>query len=861
VVQEQKPLRCDILVPDDVVVLLDNSVKTVARAVHPTDPLQTYQYRLLALRPADLESPDKAREKIRFAITAIESGTFDAMFVNAARLQHPQVISAQGQAISLREHSLTHLRQLLEDQASLTNVLREGKRAVDADRVIGVHATDEAQIEQVAAYLSRSNSPITAQMDRLFTAERVPIMLHDNANSAAMRRVPGQDGPLRKDVGAHIYLSPILPNAASRDYHILSLQFNTVLFDELTSKQLGILRDEDITRASGTELSRVRYYLDRKRQDIGRYNKSSGKLIAMFPDSLEMAKRKAQSTSAARNTVNYDDATATFAEAHHLLTFYQDQADQSRIRDRFDTVVEFHDKAMQELDRRIDERLRGAVLPPPIPPQAIASTEVDTGQPLDAAEAIRRANSFATKQLPSHYKLRSYLVPTKDHRIVIKLTNDAGDTVERPIKISQPNAETALDIKRRVQAHLLDMPGIVPYRGPRKEGSYHVNLDELIPASAERHRISPRYGEYRLKIDWRDRNEEISIPLGVQYAAENRDEANERAQFVLRQLANARLENPERSHLPLTKRDLIDQLREHVQQRGGQWDERTHGEIDGFPVALRFPFSRPGMQQESWLQIDDLKTDGDPNYTWVLPVNVVVNGTRLANASTHINLHVRDRKTAEERAIGAVNHMMRTVSNLPANAEWAIDPERPNYLLDLTEAARNAAPHLIDTNRLTDIQNELRSPFQKDLRVQLVGEPVVADGMQTFTLGIARGGDQGLAEPVLANTGRGEPPSSVQRRFSVPVSRASDIPAFADAVNRTFREVISEEYDPRSSLNYDAENLRKLKTPRPFRPSFAPNVLDRAIDTHLPNHPEMTALDVHASRVQRVTGGRDARRP
>lgn len=843
-VQDPKLLQCDILAPDDVVVLLDGTPKTVADSIANTDSLKTLNYRLFSIKPTELDDSSKVRQIMQDNLKLIESGAFDSMFSQAAILAPEPGVERLQMAVSIRDRAISQLQRFLNDQKSFDQLIVQGKKLVGDIRAAGFQATPNEQYEKTAEIVTSENSPITKKMERLFAAERIPIVIFSKANAGELHML--HDGFLKPTDAAHIYFSTeFIDNKPSRT-SVAPLAFSQILMDQITSQKLGILLDAEVPKVGKVDQTKVRYTLERKRKEIEKHNKSSSSPILMFPDAIDTAKLNNNSPNPDRE---FDSNRSQLAELHHLLTYYNNDDDKAKIRDRFDNAQNYYSAIMQTLGDRIDARLNAASLPPPVVIHA-EDDELHPKTPVTADEAIARADRFARANLPGHYKLRSYLQPTPDHRIAIKLTDDDGDTVEKVITLAEPDAERALDIKRRVQAHLMDIPGIVPYRGPMKEGSYHVGQDELVPASLPRSRISPRFGEYRVKLDWREPNEEMSIPLGLQYSADNHNEAVRRAEIVTQQLNEARQSHAGSTHLPLTKRDLIDHLRHEIQQQGGRWDERTHGEIDQFPAMLRFPFAERGHQQDSWLQIEELRTDGDPNYTWVLPINVVVDGQRLANASTHVNLHVRDRHAAEERAIETVNRLMQQINTLPRHTQWAIDPERPTHLLELSEAARNASPNLIDTNRLTDMQNELRSPFQKDLTIQVVGEPTDKDGKVHFNLGIVRGREHDVAEPVLTKSGDDMPPVSVLRRFAIAAAQREDIPRFVEAVNTTFRKVVGEEYDPRSAMNYDAEHLRKLKTPRPFKPNFAPSVFDRAIETHLPSFTDVTSLDGHVRRAR-----------
>ncbi|MHC5539483.1 hypothetical protein ACYOEI_14795, partial [Singulisphaera rosea] len=108
-----------------------------------------------------------------------------------------------------------------------------------------------------------------------------------------------------------------------------------------------------------------------------------------------------------------------------------------------------------------------------------------------------------------------------------------------------------------------------------------------------------------------------------------------------------------------------------------------------------------------------------------------------------------------------------------------------------------------------------------------------------FALGLFRGGRHGLAEPMLENAGPEAPTKPVERVFSVPAKGVDDVRRLEEVVDRTFQATIEEEYDPRSARNYDREGMRKLKTPRPFKPDYAPKAMDDAIRSHLGEIPDI----------------------
>lgn len=860
-VDGSRSIRSDVVGPDGVVLLFHGKTSSVLESLEPTPfhPLDNYNFSLVSFRPSDLDDPDKVRRRLADALGAVVAGDLDAMFHKAASTLEIIWGERRHEPNKLREDAVHTLRQYLDRPEALDGFIRGAKRIVQEAHSQGIRPVDDRQLDAAGARLADSRSPLTPSLDRLFAAERVPFVLFDGHNSAVLKRLRG-GSPFHKPTDALSISAPtsfLEGDQKASDAAAIALGF--MILDQLKPPKLNLVSDKDLEHLPGTDYQKMKYQLGRKRKDIASYNRAARRPIQMFPDEATASAHRAntQDVGDALLLSAMHDPSSALSEAHHLLTHYAGGPEQGRIQDRFDHVVRFHDAAMAEIDRKIEQRLDAARLPP-LPPPSQPDTQ-PTGPappdrtPLTPEAAVARADRFARDQLPAHYRLRVLLQPTPDHPMVLKLTDDAGHTAESTITTFEPDANRALDIKQRVQAHLLDVAGIAPYRGPMRQGGYNLDGDEFIPAAPARSRLTPKYGEYRLKLNWEHPREELSLSLGLKYSTENRGEAERRAEFVREQLAQARREHPDGQYLPLTKSDLADTLRAHVQSQGRPWHERTHAQIDQFPVALRFPFRGEGRDQESWLQVDALQTDGNPNYTWVLPLHVVVGGQRLSNASTHVNLHVCDRRVAEQRAIDTVNHLMQLVSEFPANARWAIDPAHPKILQTLSEAARAAAPHLLDTNRLTDIQNELRFPHKRDLAVRLARPPREEDGRLRFALGLFRGGEHGLSEPVLENAGNG-PPQPVERGFSIPADGADRIHQFEEHVNRTFRAVIEEGYDPRSSRNYDREGMRKLKAPLPFQPDRAPRVMDDAIGTHLGSFPEIAPDSPHLFRTR-------ARRP
>lgn len=842
-----RKIRSDVVGTDGVVLLMHGKIASVFESLEPEQNLfDSYNYSLVALRPSDLDDREKVRQKLMGALKAVVSGEFDPVFRKAAAVLGPDGHTPE----SIRRAAAQILAHHLGSPEELDEVILKFKAAVREAHHQGVSPSDDGKLDALRSYLESDRSPLTGSLDRYLAAERVPFVISSQGDGALQKSRRGGSSLRRpSDATAFVVVGGFQEdNAKARGQAGFTLSH--LITDELVTGKLKLSSNTELEHLPGIDFQKMKYQLGRKRKEIAQHNRNARLPIHMFPDEKMAAFVRANSSDrSARAMANeLHDTACNLGESHHLLTHYTDAADRRKVRDRFDHVVQFHDAAMAHLDSKIEAHLAESLLPPlqlqDLQGSPAAGPQPADRTPLTADAAIARADGFARDKLPAHYRLRVLLQPTPDHPIIVNLADETGKPAILTIVTHEPDATKALDLKRRVQAHLLDMPGVAPYRGPMREGSYNVGQDEFIPSEPARSRVTPKYGEYRLKMNWERPREEIGVSLGLNYSADNREEAERRAEFVREQLDQARRAHPEGSHLPLTKRDLVDSLKAHVQSRGGPWHELTHGQIDHFPASLRFPFRGAG-DQESWLQVETLQTDGNPNYTWVLPLHIVVNGQRLSNASTHVNLHVRDRRAAEERAIDTVNRLMGQVRALPPGAGWAVDPASPNTLQSLSDAARDAAPQLLDTNRLKDIQNELRFPHKRDLSVRVARTPTQEHGRLRFALGLFRGGRHGLAEPVLENVGPETPPRHVERAFSVPATGVDDVRRLEAVVDRTFQATIEEEYDPRSARNYDREGMRKLKTPRPFKPDYAPKAMDDAIRTHLGDFPEIAPDSPH----------------
>jgi hypothetical protein len=129
-------------------------------------------------------------------------------------------------------------------------------------------------------------------------------------------------------------------------------------------------------------------------------------------------------------------------------------------------------------------------------------------------------------------------------------------------------------------------------------------------------------------------------------------------------------------------------------------------------------------------------------------------------------------------------------------------------------------------------------------------------GRTRFTIGIIRGGCDGLEERVREIAENSERPM-VTRRFTVPTAQAEQFSRFLQAVQGSFRATVDDAYDPRSARNYDRAQRQVIQWPRKFHPGYAPKLIDDAIRTHLPEFPDIVAE--RAPRSPRRDDGRQGR--
>lgn len=182
--------------------------------------------------------------------------------------------------------------------------------------------------------------------------------------------------------------------------------------------------------------------------------------------------------------------------------------------------------------------------------------------------------------------------------------------------------DDAIDLKIAVQSKILNQEGIEPLRTSRKSGHVSVGMDDAMPffsfdPTKRTTKVSPMGdGVYTLEIDAPDRKHSkiihASIPLGLNDDPENMSEARKRERVVMDFIESHRKEEKW-----VTKKDVLDILKQHVQQEGKSWISRENIPLQGFTKPRIIHIAGGDKPQKITLAPITLTMDaGGPNPSW-----------------------------------------------------------------------------------------------------------------------------------------------------------------------------------------------------------------------------------------------------
>jgi len=525
--------------------------------------------------------------------------------------------------------------------------------------------------------------------------------------------------------------------------------------------------------------------------------------------------------------------------------------------------------------------------PPPPRTHIHSSGDDDEKLPVSASQLIDDATAWIRRQLPDGYRRwRCYLEPNNAHTIILKL-NQNNDTEPRILELDthQPDNMRALRLKKQVQQMLIDMPELVPYRGPHRAGRYDMQMDEPIPSGEFTAGRGPirQNGGYGVEFKWpaRDGRPEEVMSFGLGVLANDHGGNPEAQQRYEEAIATIRAEQDEyrqhadenRPYLPITKQDILDTVRQRTLNAGGNWL---------YPEAMANPdfhhhivlYSNGGENgdQSVELRTQRLRPSGTPNPTWSLPLQFAINGVQLTRGNGTINLHTGDIELAHERAMRVIQYIIERVNNWDGPhapdpnrcarngnrtpVHFAVNPDIPSRLLDFSQNdAVHEAFNRIDHSRLTDILNECKFMFRRDMHSRIINRTRPQDdGYASFTLSLARGMYDDRPETVYHPAHNGTPPGPTERHFRVRIRHGFDhdraIVDLNHSINRTLKGshdpkelspggVITEEYNPWSDLMFAEDRQSRIRGPREFFPDYGSKTFFNIVDNVRKTFPDI----------------------
>jgi hypothetical protein len=483
-------------------------------------------------------------------------------------------------------------------------------------------------------------------------------------------------------------------------------------------------------------------------------------------------------------------------------------------------------------------------IPAPPPPPAdivepvkneIAAPEPaasDNTAPISWDELRNKAEAFVQARLqenPPFTMLRASLGLQQGHAITLQLSrwleDENGfrrvDSTEKTIELRQPDMEQALEMKRRLQTHLLQpqQPGqphpIVEYRRLHEGRNMAAENDPLPPTvplpdpqqpnpDGSAGRFFKRGGLHTLRLVFPQEGQGqanttvMEIPLGVRQG-EPLDEPNRRRIMALGYLERLR----EQGQLA-TAQDVRLWLRNEVVRQQQEWSPAASINLGEHPEITRDIVVK-NLAQHTVLHVENPKLIGSPNDYWAVPIQIRVNGKTIA--TTRINTHIRDAETVLAQIEEITGHMRvgleRHAMEHP-EATWVIDNKILGQLIE-TNGHRSGN---IDWNVIDRISAEL--PYIQKLDVVASAPEILENGKTGFTLRIQRRDGSLFKEGTSSNS------ATVERHFTLSPGDTGEetlqrIELFRQKTDGDFKKLLDDAYNPKSALNMQKDQRNPVE--------------------------------------------------
>jgi hypothetical protein len=516
-----------------------------------------------------------------------------------------------------------------------------------------------------------------------------------------------------------------------------------------------------------------------------------------------------------------DDARAAYSLLYpERKRDIPDEATQKALREEIRQVAGNAIKqAFADANKPLPASLAAAIPEPPVPPPSPGAA--------DWEHLRRRAEEFVGEKLkdqPPYNMFRCNLDMRPGHAVTLHLSrwvNGGGhrrvETCSDTILLNEPSLERALEMKKRLQSHVLNTMPVTEHRRLH-EGHYITTDADFLPSTApipdpnraepdgRAGRIIKRGGVHALKLIFPDNTAaagesprvEAEIPLGVRQGGDF-EEANRRRIMVLDHLDQVRHHKRR-----VTSQDVRVWLQNEI-VRGGKtrWEQAESIDLRDRPsvqndIAVQFPGP---AGEATTLHVDTPKLEGTPNAFWTVPVSIRLNGKEMVK--TTVNTHIRDADMALERINEITSHFKTELERHAAanpGSHWQLGADGRLMQFNEEHLQKNRN---VDWTRLDRIKDQLGYVRQLSVRISPPQE-ANAKGPD-FTLNVQRADGSDFLRDLPGHRG-GAP---LTREIAIGASmnaadKAAVAEKFREAVHASFTEAVNEAYRPQRDPAFES---------------------------------------------------------
>ncbi|MEI7669152.1 MAG: hypothetical protein WCJ33_03620, partial [Pseudomonadota bacterium] len=526
-----------------------------------------------------------------------------------------------------------------------------------------------------------------------------------------------------------------------------------------------------------------------------------------------------------------------------------------RISDAAPLLVQFHNEVIKWLEQRTEALQKTPLYDPFFDPARLITLETETKvnksfapQPFTAEEKeqklINEIKPFieeALEQDPTFNQFKCSLLPNS-YDFKMTLRNKDGSDIESKISLQADNFDEAIDLKKRLQSHILNHQGIVPlYLRPQNPDRTTTTIEGFVPNIApdkiELCEVGEdRHKHYAARVEFtlmHGETGEMIIPLGLNYEPANLQEAESRLNHLSNYIAELRNINRWETVGEVT-RDLRNFALTNETKKG--WRVADTIKLENYElVNLDLPSTDPNSQstkiKSAKLKLMDKSNSGTNNPYWRLSYTISVqeaNGD-IKECESTLHLQTTDEDVAKTRGGEAMNFLVEEFARLRekfTDLRWVIDKdcsEPGNFELQLKDGSSLSLP---EPHNLAHVIDDIPSP---NLNFSIVHN--IDRDANKITFCCMRGGE---TEKLVGF--KGVAGLELIRTFKIGEENNPD--QIAQNVVETFRRFIQDSYSSRTE-----DDLRKK--PKEFQPVTIQSAFNEAIKTHTVNMEEKRLIVQH----------------